>query len=49
MPNAVDADDPQAEMNDGLLTVSIPKVREVQPKRVQINERRGKRGQSLSS
>ena len=36
LPNSVAGDQVQAEMNDGVLTVKIPKKTEVQPKRIEV-------------
>lgn len=36
LPKAVDAEHLSAEMADGVLTVTIPKLPEVQPKRIEI-------------
>jgi HSP20 family protein len=36
LPNSVAGDQVQAELNDGVLTVKIPKKTEVQPKRIEV-------------
>jgi HSP20 family protein len=36
LPNSVASDQVQAEMNDGILTVKLPKKAEVQPKRIEV-------------
>lgn len=36
LPNSVAADQVQAELTDGVLTVKIPKKTEVQPKRIEV-------------
>ncbi len=39
LPTRVDADKVQATLKDGVLTVEIPKVEEVKPKKVTVNVR----------
>ena len=36
LPNSVAGDQVQAEMNDGILTVKIPKKAEVQPRKIEV-------------
>jgi HSP20 family protein len=40
LPNSVAGDQVQAEMNDGILTVKLPKKTEVQPRKIEVKSGR---------
>ena len=46
LPNTVNTEQIQAQYNDGVLTVTLPKRAESKPKQVKINVSNGKNGQN---
>jgi HSP20 family protein len=49
LPEGIDVEHAQADLNDGVLTVSVPKKPEVKPKKIEVKKLRSGKGEKAQA